>query len=123
MLTHYILVRRDLPLGVVAAMITHVAGESGALYQDSYDGRFRGARAVVLEVKDELALYKAGALLFKHNILFVDMKEHGGPYDGQYMAIGVVPIDPETKVSRKTVAEVLRPFQTLKTLDNQDQDA
>lgn|SRR3990167_6978572 len=111
MLTHYIIVRRDIPLGVLAAMVTHVAGESGALYQDSYDGRFRGARAVVLEVKNELALYKAGALLFKHDIQFVDMKEHGGPYDGQYMAIGLVPVESDV------VEAVLRPFQTLKELD------
>lgn len=115
MLTHYIIVRKDIPLGVVAAMITHVAGESGALYQDSYDGRFRGARAVVLAVENELDLYKAGAYLFKHEIQFVDMKEHGGPYDGQYMAIGLVPIESETVVGRgKTVSEVLRHYLTLK---------
>lgn len=111
MLTHYIIVRRDLPLGVLAAMITHAAGESAAFYEDPEDGSFQNARAVVLEVKSELDLYKAGALLFKKEIQRVDVVESHGPYAGQFMAIGLVPVESEK------VDAVLRPFQCLKELD------
>ena len=124
MLTHYILVRRDLPLGVVAAMITHAAGESGSRYCDCYDGGFRGARAVVLGFADEPTLLRAAEKLRRHCIDAVRVNESDDPYDGALMAVGVVPIDPDTVcVPGKTVAQVMRPFQTLKALDNQDQYA
>ncbi|HVI40685.1 MAG TPA: hypothetical protein VM577_08495, partial [Anaerovoracaceae bacterium] len=111
-LVHYIVVRRDLPLGVCAAMITHAAGESGALYMDPYDGRFRGATAVVLEAKNE-GILKADAAYFRNNgIRHVEVHESGGPYHGQLMAIGLVPDD------REILAPKLSTFQTLKVLDN-----
>lgn len=116
MLTHYIIVRRDLPLGVCAAMIAHAAGESGALYQDE-NGRFRNARAVVLAVDNEVALYRVGAKLFKNNIQFVDVVESGEIYKDQYMAIGLVPIESEK------VETVMKHFLTLKELDKADDSA
>jgi hypothetical protein len=93
MLTHYIVVRKDLPVGVMCAMVTHAAGESGALYQDRYDGRFRGATAVVLEVEDQAGLEKVVGKLFNAGLPYVTVYERGGPYDGQFMAVGVVPIE------------------------------
>lgn len=112
-LTHYIIIRRDLPLGTLAAMVVHAAGESASFYQDPYDGRFQGATAVVLEVKDEAGLVKAEGLLFEADVPHVVVTEKGGPYDGQTMAIGVVP-STEDRISR-----LLEKFQTLKTcLDN-----
>jgi peptidyl-tRNA hydrolase len=114
-LCHYIIVRRDLPLGVLAAMITHAAGESAALYSDPEDGRFRHAIAVVLEVKTEEDLLEANEYLFSNNIQRVLVKESGGPYDGQYMAIGLVPLE-----RNERVRGLLDSFQTLKTcLDNE----
>ena len=115
-LTHYILVRRDLPLGVAAAMITHAAGESGALYQDKDDGRFRHARAVVLEAKNEFALNKAAAKLHYNDIQCVEIWENSGPYAEQLLAIGLVPIE------SAAVETIMEPFQTLKTLDKQGAD-
>lgn len=117
MLTHYIIVRRDLPLGVLAAMITHAAGESGALYQDPYDGRFRDARAVVLEAKDEKDLYRVARKLQRHGIQYTQVVETGPTYFGELMAIGLVPVEPGKRVEwDKTVEDVMRPFQTLKGL-------
>ena len=110
-LVHYIIVRRDLPLGVMSAMLVHAAGESGAMYQDDYDGRFRHAIAVVLEAKNELDLFKTEHLLVTHNIPHVSITETGGAYDQQFMAIGVVPCE------RESVGGILVDFQTLKKLD------
>lgn len=109
MLTHYIIVRRDLPLGVCAAMITHAAGESGALYSNPEDGRFRHATAVVLEVKNEEKLWAANRLLTDNQVQRIMVSEIGGPYDGQFMAIGLVPVEGRL--------EMLKELQTLKVLD------
>jgi peptidyl-tRNA hydrolase len=107
MLTHYIVVRKDLPVGVMAAMVTHAAGESASLYQDRYDGRFRGATAVVLEVEDQDGLEKAVGKLFNAGVPYVTVYERGGPYDGQFMAIGVVPTE------RDKVAPVFENYRLI----------
>lgn len=103
MLTHYIIVRRDLSLGVLAAMVTHAAGESAVFYQDPENGRFRDARAVVLEVKGEWDLIKTERLLQDNNIQYISVVDAG-----KFMAIGLVPVESDK------VSAVLRPFQTLK---------
>lgn len=114
MLVHYIFVRKDLPLGTLAAMVTHAAGESGALYGDEYDGRFRGATAVVLEAENEQALTEIREKLFDNVIDAVDIRESGGDYHGQLMAIGLVPAE------REQVGELLKHYKILRTcLDNQ----
>ena len=95
MLTHYIIVRRDLPLGTLAAMITHAAGESSAYYEDPYDGRFRGAHAVVLGVDSEKALDRLADKLFDLDIPNVRIRESSYPWNGALMAVGVVPGEKE----------------------------
>jgi hypothetical protein len=110
-LTHYIFVRRDLPLGVLAAMVTHAAGESGALYADENDGRFRNASAVVLEAKNEKHLEKIGKHIWELGLDRVEIVENSGPYAGQFMAIGVVPCARDAR---------LNDYQLLKScVDNQ----
>lgn len=42
-LTHYIIVRRDLPYGVICAMVAHAAGESFYLYNRPSSSTFRAA--------------------------------------------------------------------------------
>lgn len=110
MIVHYVFVRRDLPLGVLAAMVTHAAGESGALYQDLYNGRFRGATAVVLEAKNERDLTDILDYLTEEQIQHVVVHESEGEYHGQLMAIGLVPTE------REFLAPKLEDYQTLKTL-------
>ena len=112
MLVHYCFVRRDLPLGVMAAQLTHAAGESAARYQDPEDGRFKHAIAVVLEAKNEDALHKVQRKLWVHNIQYVTIEENEGPYKGQMTAIGIVPAE------RSKFGDILAGYQTLKTLDN-----
>lgn len=99
MLTHYIFVRRDLSIGVLAAMVTHAAGESGALYQDPEDGRFRHATAVVLEARNELFLDKVAERLRQLDIPCVEVWENSGKYASQLMAIGVVPREHDARLN------------------------
>lgn len=114
--THYIFVRRDLPIGVIASMVTHAAGESAALYEYHY-GRFDGATAVVLEAKNEDHLFDIRDYLEDHNIDHMEVCETGGPYNDQFMAIGLIPLDNDEEYER--VKDLLKDYQTLKTcLDN-----
>ena len=122
MLIHYIIVRRDLPVGVLAAMTTHAAGESAAVYERSYwneheggpnYGHFEGATAVVLEAKDEKHLRQIASYLGEAKVDYTTVHESGGEYSGQFMAIGVIPAE------REDIAEKLRDFSLLKNcLDN-----
>lgn len=108
-LIHYVIVRNDLPLGILAAMVSHAAGESAHSYADPYDGRFRGATAVVLEVKDELNLHKVAMKLRDCAVAHVEIVEGAEPYANQLMAVGVVPGE------RKDLEGFFKGFQTLKT--------
>lgn len=109
MLVHYIFVRRDLPLGVICAQITHAAGESAHLYQDE-NGRFRGATAVVLEAKDQKHLKNIRNYLMDEDIQYIQVIESSEPYANQLMALGLVPTERTPLLSAK-----LGEYQTLKT--------
>ena len=110
MLTHFVIVRRDLPLGKMAAMVTHAAGESGARYDDPERGGFQGCRAVVLEARDEVDLIMAQKQLQRNSIEDVSVYESDPPYSGQLMAIGLVPVE------STEVEGVTRSYSTLKVL-------
>jgi hypothetical protein len=92
-LAHYVIVRDDLPAGVVAAMIVHAAGESAAKFNNDDDGRFRGATAIVLSVPGLLELGALSDTLKVNHIQRVEVSESSAPYTGQLMAVGVVPAD------------------------------
>lgn len=113
MLTHYIFVRRDLPLGVIAAMVTHAAGESAAYYT-LYEDVVPSGIAVVLEAKNEAHLKEIETYLRKEGLQdYVPIVESSEPYKNQLMAIGLYPAE------REYFGELLGKFQTLKTcLDN-----
>lgn len=108
-LYHYIIVRRDLPLGVLASQIVHAAGESVASYETGAC-EFYGATAVILEVKDEAKLLDVMYLLRDNGIQHVRINEDSLPYNGALMAIGVIPQE------RGKVGQLLKDLQTLKTL-------
>jgi hypothetical protein len=84
-LTHYVIVRRDLPLGVIGAQLVHAAGESspGNLPEGTY--------AVVLMVPSEEALRAVSSRLHLAKIDFRSIVETEGPFAGQLMALGLVP--------------------------------
>lgn len=80
---HYVIVRRDLPLGVQAAMLVHAAGESGPAST--------GTSAVVLTVADEESLLSLHRSM--RSIPHTLIKEVDPPYHGQAMAIGALVSD------------------------------
>jgi hypothetical protein len=84
-LTHYIVVRADLPMGVIAAQIAHAAGESSR--GDLGPGTF----AVVLAVADQAALELEASRLVGRGVELVQIREPDAPYDGALMALGLRP--------------------------------
>jgi len=84
-LTHFVIVRSDLPIGVIAAQLVHAAGESspGNLSEGTY--------AVVLAVPHEEALRKLAERLSRLGIGHTCITEPDAPYDGALMALGLFP--------------------------------
>lgn len=84
-LYHYCIGRTDLPIGVLCAQLIHAAGESspGNLPQDT--------RAGALGAKSEFDLLKIEQKLKKLNIPHAAIREPDAPWNGQLMAIGIVP--------------------------------
>ena len=82
---HFIITRRDLPLGPLAAQVAHAAGNSspGNLPEHTI--------AVVLGVPDEPALESVAKRLTLAGAEFVRIVEDDAPYHGQLMAIGCKP--------------------------------
>lgn len=89
---HYCIVRGDLPPGVLAAQLTHAAGESFYAFADfDTSSDVSGTIAVVLEVPDETALIALEATLKRDDVYHVTIREPDAPWNGQLMAIGVMP--------------------------------
>ncbi len=86
MLMHYCIVRADLPLGVLAAMLIHAAGES------SPGGLPSGTHAVALAAEDEDHLLKIERRLVFSRIDHTAIREPSAPYNGALMAIGLPPM-------------------------------
>lgn len=93
---HYVVVREDLPLGVIAAQLVHAAGESspGDLKSGTY--------AVVLAARSEAHLLELAACLRQAHVPHVLVEEPDPPWNGATMAIGIVPT-----TDRKRVQQVL----------------
>jgi hypothetical protein len=92
-LTHYVVVRDDLPTGFLAAQVVHAAGESSPGNLDP------GTNAVVLAATtaelDELERRLALA-----GIAHVAIREPDPPWDGALCAIGLVPVADRAVVRR-----------------------
>lgn len=99
-LYHYVIVRNDLPLGVLAAQVVHAAGESSLrdIPPDTH--------AVVLAVSSEQELQQLEQDLLYNRIQHKAIRE---PDQGnELMAIGIVPIE------KKYVKKVLSKYPLLK---------
>ncbi len=101
-MTHFCVVREDLPLGMIAAQLIHAAGESspGNLSEGTY--------AIALAVPDEQGLKALIRELHDHRVEHVIIREPDAPYYGQLMAIGIVPRP------RSTLTKILSKFPLLK---------
>lgn len=93
-------VRRDLPIGLLAAQIVHAAGESGPA--DA------GTHAVVLTAPNEAALEAVSARLSAQGIAHMRIVENAPPYEGQLMAIGVPPARKEALRKHLSMLPLLR---------------
>jgi hypothetical protein len=140
MLTHYIIVRRDLPTAVQCAQVAHAAGESFVAWaiartvagksvawpsnlpmefetdrdELSVDTREPSddpseTRAVILGARSHGRLITLGNKLREANVPHVQILENGGPFAGEYTAIGLLPVE---EVSG-TVQALLRDYQLL----------
>jgi peptidyl-tRNA hydrolase len=92
--THYVIVREDLPKGVLAAHVCHAAGESGPAPP--------GSIAVVLGVQNESELIRVAGKLDARRVPYVLIRENAGPYDGQVTAIGIHPTSDRAAIRKAT---------------------
>lgn len=86
---HYVVVRPDLPLGLLCAQVVHAAGESAALRAPP-----DGCHAVVVTASVE-EIQRLARVLPKKGIRVRLIVENTPPYEGAVMALGVEPIPPE----------------------------
>jgi peptidyl-tRNA hydrolase len=95
-LTHYCVIRQDLPRGVLAAQLIHAAGESsrGILPPHTF--------AVALAAKDEAHLESLEQALRRLDIPHRAIREPDPPWNGALMAIGIVPVADRGTVKRVT---------------------
>jgi peptidyl-tRNA hydrolase len=108
-LRHYILLRRDLPPGVMLAQTTHAAGESAARWSlEAKRSLPADTHAVVLAVPDERSLLELEQKLITRNIPHCAIREPDAPWNGQLMAIGLWPAD------RKTVKRVVSNYPLVR---------
>jgi hypothetical protein len=116
MLVHYVFVRSDLPVGVIAAMTAHAAGTSARI-ESAFPGvqSLYNAKAIILNANSEADLISIWKFLTMNNIVHQAFVENGGPYIGQLMSIGLKPISDNSQEAKK-----LSSYGLLKTcLDNQ----
>lgn len=85
-LTHYVVVRADLPIGFLAAQVVHAAGES------SPGGLSSGTNAVVLAAEDEAQLICLEEKLLAAGVAHVAVREPDEPWSGALTAIGFAPV-------------------------------
>lgn len=129
-LTHYIIVRRDLPFGVTMAMVAHAAGESAYWFSrgssvkehllDKQEvggsspslGAISDATVVVLGARNESRLIRLRNDLASANIMHVAIRETDGVYAGQLMAIGLWPGSRDELGSRVADFGVYREMNT-----------
>ena len=111
-MTHYVVVRRDLPLGVLAAQVTHAAGASAARWgfqSDAPRGLPEDTHAVVLSVPGEPELHVIAAALRAAGVRLLEVREPDPPWDGALMALGLLPVR-----DRSSIRQVLSRLPLLR---------
>jgi len=93
-LTHYVIVRSDLPIGFLTAQIVHAAGESAPGNLNS------GTHAVVLSVRSESALMLLERQFRRAGISHVAIREPDPPYNGALTAIGLAPLADRSMIKK-----------------------
>ena len=96
-LTHYVILRRDLPCGVMVANTVHAAGESAGIPSGTY--------AVALATADQDELEQVRDKLSELGVPFSAIVEAEGEHAGELMAIGIEPTR-DRSVIRKAVSSL-----------------
>lgn len=91
-MTQYVIVRRDLPLGLLAAQIAHAAG--------AFRQHPPGTHVVVLGVDDEAELDFVAERLWNAGITHSVIDEDEGPFAGQRTAISLDLISDRSRVRK-----------------------
>jgi hypothetical protein len=92
-------VRRDLPLGTIAAQLIHAAGASSpGVLPD-------GTRAIALMVDSEAELALLAERLELASIPIVMVREPDPPWSGALMAIGISPFA-DVRAARRVLAKL-----------------
>lgn len=94
-LHHYVIVRADLPLGVMVAQTIHAAGETGPARH--------GTHAVALSVPSELDLERVEERLLEAGLPHVAVREPDAPWNNALMVIGIPPMDASNPNLRRIV--------------------
>lgn len=89
---HYVVVRTDLPHGVICAQIVHAAGETGGNLP-------KGTIAIALSAEDEESLLSIEKKLIQCGVPHIAVREPDAPFFGALMAIGVCP-GPKSKLKK-----------------------
>lgn len=106
---HYVVLRDDLDdVGVLAAQLTHAAGESARLAVDLP----KDTHAVVCSVKDEAALLALEAALTACGLPHAAIREPDEPWAFALMAIGIAPLAPHLLTGE--AKRILRRLSLLK---------
>jgi len=90
-----VVVRRDLPFGILVAQTVHAAGETALP-----GGVPSGTRAVALAAKNEQHLLKIANQLRSRLISFKVIYEPDSPWNGAAMAIGLYPTQNRKPIKR-----------------------
>lgn len=88
------IIRNDLPLGTMLAQTTHASGESASCFGQLPSG----THAVVLAAKDEADLLNIEQQLLSASINYRLIREPDPPFNGQAMAIGLIPTNDRKKI-------------------------
>ena len=100
-MTQYIIVRADLPIGMIAAQVAHAAGAGSERHPPE-------VHVVVLSVRSEAELLSASARLVSAEIAQTLVVEVDHPYEGQAMAVGC-----ELLRDRRTIRQCLSSLPLL----------
>ena len=92
------IVRKDLPLGHIAAQVAHAAGSGSNRHPP-------GTYVVVLAARSAQHLDEVSRVLESRSIEHTRVEESDGPYAGQLMALGLELVNDRTMV-RKAVSQL-----------------
>lgn len=93
---HYVIVRPNLPTGVLAAQVIHAAGESAEERVQN------GTHAVALVAKSPGHLGEIESKLIRLDIPHRAIREPDPPWNNELMAIGIRPMVQTSKLRRIT---------------------